>query len=55
MMERKEYPIGIVVFIIFIIGLDVVYLFTLVTNLLFMNWVSQTVSLIFNRFNPDVE
>ncbi len=37
MMERKEYPIGIVVFIIFIIGLDVVYLFTLVTNLLFIN------------------
>ena len=37
MMERKEYPIGFLLFIIFIIILDVVYLFYLVNYLIFVN------------------
>ncbi len=37
MMERKKYPIGILLFIIFIIILDVVYLFYLVNYLIFVN------------------
>jgi hypothetical protein len=37
MMERKEFPIGIVLFIIFIIVLDVSYLFYLINHLMFVD------------------
>jgi hypothetical protein len=37
MMERKEFPIGILLFIIFIIILDVAYLFYLAYYLMFVN------------------
>jgi len=37
MMERKEFPIGILLFIIFIIVLDVAYLFYLAYNLMFVD------------------
>jgi len=36
-MERKEFPIGIVLFIIFIIVLDVAYLFYLINRLMFVD------------------
>src|SRR5512136_2661057 len=37
MMERKEFPIGIVLFILFIIVLDVTYLFYLTYYLIFVD------------------
>jgi hypothetical protein len=37
MMERKEFPIGILLFIIFIIVLDVAYLFYLIYYLMFVD------------------